>query len=814
GNQVIKRFNDIQKPIDHRREILEEYHTFFHFKNDVEHEFFWIKEKENQLNQFDNTNSVLDIQRLIKRHKMLESEIQTREIQLSTLVSKGHSLLKAESCNFEEIKQLTNELQKKIQYLKDAFALKRMHLIDSLESHQFYSDVTEAESWINEKYSFLLNDDNGNDEESVSMLLKRLEAINNESERFNSNSLTKLIQQSNQLIEKNHSESNEIKQKMDGLVDKFNKLSEEIKKKKQTLSERSLYLLFERDADELISWIKDQQIIANSEDYGQDVEHIESLIQQFNTFISFIMSNEERVKSLEKQAENVPNSEEKLNEIRSLWTQLKNNAAHRQELLQSAEEVHRFCRSADETVYWIREKESSTIFDEVNAKFDDINTIKAKIHKLEVFERELNAVREQVETLFVEADKLIDSFENVRDQIQERKTEVKEVWNDLNMKTKLHKANLIQIENSQSYFDQCKELLTWINEMQALITADDKLVSDVMAAEQQLSRHREYETEIRLKNENVQEILTTGKKIISEGHIMSNEIEQRNERIKKAYDNLIRTWEKRLTLYEYNLDARHFVRDVEQMEKWIKANHNYIDDNNFGDSIGEVEDLLLKHEEFEKTIASQLEKLNNIERITLMEKYFEDLKREEEAQRAAELLRQEKEKRMEEEQKRILYRRSDEESKYYGNDGNKNKSMSSKQSSKTPRRYASFSFTRKSPKIQPLSPNLPQFSCKGFLERKHLFEPGGKKAESRSWKTYYTVLCGHLLCFFKDKNAFNKNSAASAPLSILNAKCEKTEYKQKKHVFSIELTNMCKYLFITTNQDRLNEWIKWRSSRF
>ncbi|XP_027197243.2 spectrin beta chain, non-erythrocytic 5 kst [Dermatophagoides pteronyssinus] len=811
GNQVIKRFNDIQKPIDRRREILEDYHKFFQFKNDVEHEFFWIKEKENQLNQFDNTNSVLDIQRLIKRHKMLESEIQTREIQLSALVSKGHSLLKAEGSNLEDIKFLTNELQKKIQYLKDAFALKRMHLIDSLESHQFYSDVVEAESWINEKNSFLLNDDNGRDEESVSMLLKRLEAISNESERFNSNSMAKLIQQSNQLIDKNHSESNEIKQKLDGLVEKFNQFSEEIKKKRQTLSQRSLYYSFEREADELISWIKDQQIIANSEDYGQDVEHIESLIQQFNTFISFIMSNEERVKILEKQAENVQNSEEKLKEIQSSWNQLKKMAAHRQELLQSAEEVHRFCRSADETVSWIREKESSTIFDEVNSKFDDINTIKAKIHKLEGFEHDLNAVREQVETLYVEADKLIDSFDNVKDQIEERKNEVKEVWDDLNMKTKLHKANLIQIENSQSYFDQCMELLTWINEMQALITADDKLVSDVMAAEQQLSRHQEYETEIKLKNKNVEEILATGKRIISEGHIMSKEIEQRNERMKNAYDNLVLTWQKRLTLYEYNVDARHFVRDVEQMEKWINANHNYIDDNNFGDSISDVEELLIKHEEFEKTITTQLEKLNKIERITLMEKYFENLKREEEEQKAAELLRQEKEKRMEEEQKRILFRRSDEESKYYENNANKSKLMSSKQSSssstKTPRRYASFSFVKKYPKIKPLTPNLPQFSCKGMLERKHLFESGGKKAESRTWKTYYTVLCGHLLCFFKDKNAFNKNSAASAPLSILNAKCEKIEYKQKKHVFSIEMTNMCKYLFITSDEDRLREWI-------
>ena len=39
----------------------------------------------------------------------------------------------------------------------------------------------------------------------------------------------------------------------------------------------------------------------------------------------------------------------------------------------------------------------------------------------------------------------------------------------------------------------------------------------------------------------------------------------------------------------------------------------------------------------------------------------------------------------------------------------------------------------------------------GALERKQELQTGGKKATIRSWKSYYTVLCGQLLCFFKDK---------------------------------------------------------------
>ena len=49
---------------------------------------------------------------------------------------------------------------------------------------------------------------------------------------------------------------------------------------------------------------------------------------------------------------------------------------------------------------------------------------------------------------------------------------------------------------------------------------------------------------------------------------------------------------------------------------------------------------------------------------------------------------------------------------------------------------------------------LPPSEIEGFLDRKHERQSGGMKATIRSWKSYYTVLCGQLLCFFKDKQGW------------------------------------------------------------
>lgn len=54
-------------------------------------------------------------------------------------------------------------------------------------------------------------------------------------------------------------------------------------------------------------------------------------------------------------------------------------------------------------------------------------------------------------------------------------------------------------------------------------------------------------------------------------------------------------------------------------------------------------------------------------------------------------------------------------------------------------------------KAYKLENTLPPAELEGFLERKQELQSGGAKVANRKWKRFYTVLCGQLLCFFKDK---------------------------------------------------------------
>lgn len=56
----------------------------------------------------------------------------------------------------------------------------------------------------------------------------------------------------------------------------------------------------------------------------------------------------------------------------------------------------------------------------------------------------------------------------------------------------------------------------------------------------------------------------------------------------------------------------------------------------------------------------------------------------------------------------------------------------------------------------------------GFLERKHELQKGKAKATLRSWKSYYTVLVGQLVCFFKDEIGNYRKCFRRQLYSVLN----------------------------------------------
>lgn len=103
---------------------------------------------------------------------------------------------------------------------------------------------------------------------------------------------------------------------------------------------------------------------------------------------------------------------------------------------------------------------------------------------------------------------------------------------------------------------------------------------------------------------------------------------------------------------------------------------------------------------------------------------------------------------------------------------------------------------------------LPPVEAEGVLERKQISLPGSKRASNRTWKQSYTVLCGQLLCFFKNKDDFAASKASSAPLTIHNAVCTVADdYHKRKYTFRLIIVDGSEFLFSCASEVEMEDWV-------
>ncbi|XP_071037774.1 spectrin beta chain [Parasteatoda tepidariorum] len=884
---TVNRYQSLHDPVQIRRENLEDSLLLHQFNRDVEDELSWICEKEPLAASADLGNNLVTVQNLQKKHQALEAEIQAHEPLISTVISKGKQMIRIGHFASTSVEAKLNQLQSSLQQLKDLSSIRKLRLLDAVESQTFYSEAAEAESWIRERKPLLASSDLGKDEDSVQSLLKKLDGLERDIDNYNNN-IIKLAKLSQGLIERGHFDSENIQEKQKQVEISYNELKQLSEERGYRLQESKRLFHFLRDADEVAAWIQDQMVIASSEDYGKDVEHVEILIQKFEGFLSTVHSNDDRVANLENAAatllkENHPESNRiisRSSEISHMWEELKECAQSRQEALAGAKQVHTFDRSADETISWILEKDNVLSNEDYG---HDLETIQTLVRRHEGFERDLAAVKEQVVALVEEARRLATQFPDAKEHIDVKHEDVAEAWNQLLEKSAERKDKLQQAEQLQAYFDDYRELMAWSSEMMALITSHE-LAKDVAGTESLVARHKEYKAEIDTRLDNFNKFFETGESIIDSGHFMADEIKDKIHRLKSSLSQLQSTWEKRQVIYDQSLDAQIFKRDAELLETWLSSREPILFNKECGDSISDVEELIRKHEDFEKTIEAQEEKFLALKRITKIEDAFTKQKQEEEQNRKAEAQKKEQERLdaiKRKEQKRILEERRKEDERrrtqeivlkkpnderpiefevdapspglipeirhppgLYRSPSQKSldgdnklsvkrgesmrienlgawkpespahmkrsESMRLDERQKKPKRTPSFTTRRRTQSFrrQRTPADLPPVEIEGFLDRKQELQSGGKRATIRSWKTYYTVVCGQLLCFFKDKEAFVDNSAAAPPVSLLQAKCSKAiDYTKKKHVFRLQLVDGAEFLFMAHDEKTMYDWM-------
>ncbi|XP_068910305.1 spectrin alpha chain isoform X3 [Tenebrio molitor] len=515
----------------------------------------------------------------------------------------------------EDIQERRQQVLSRYDNFKADARAKREKLEDSRRFQYFKRDADELESWIHEKLQ-AASDESYKDPTNLQAKIQKHQAFEAEV-AAHSNAIVVLDNTGREMINQNHYESETIRRRLEELHRLWEQLLSKLAEKGMKLQQALVLVQFIRHCDEVMFWINDKSTFLSTEEFGHDLEHVEVLQRKFDEFQKDMASQEYRVTQVNELADKLlqdghPERDTIINrkeELNNAWQRLKQMTLMRQDKLYGAHEIQRFNRDADETVAWIAEKDVVLSSDDYGR---DLASVQALQRKHEGVERDLAALEDKVSTIGKEADRLCAIHGDHGDQIQSKRAEIEDYWQSLTAKAKERREKLEESYALHRFLSDFRDLVSWINDMKAIISADE-LAKDVAGAEALLERHQEHRGEIDAREDSFAATTEAGKLLLDKGHYASDEVKEKLSTLASDKNSLLALWEERRILYEQCMDLQLFYRDTEQADTWMAKQEAFLANEDLGDSLDSVEALIKKHEDFEKSLAAQEEKIKALD---------------------------------------------------------------------------------------------------------------------------------------------------------------------------------------------------------
>uniref|UniRef100_A0A8C4HVK3 Spectrin beta chain n=1 Tax=Dicentrarchus labrax TaxID=13489 RepID=A0A8C4HVK3_DICLA len=777
---VERKFQELLEPLRRRRDFLVASREVHQFNRDVEDEILWVQERMAVATSTDHGHNLQTVQLLIKKNQTLQKEIQGHQPRIDDILERSQSLLKDES--------------------------------------------SKAEAWMSEQELYMMSEEKAKDELSAVTMQKKHQIVEQAVEDY-AETVHQLSKTSRGLVADGHPESERISMRqsqVDKLYAGLKDLSEERRGK---LDERLRLFQLNREVDDLEQWIAEREVVAGSHELGQDYEHVTMLQERFREFARDTGNiGQERVDGVNRMADELINTghgdaatvaewKDGLNEA---WADLLELIDTRTQILAASFELHKFYHDAKEILGRILDKQKK-LPEDVGR---DQNTVETLQRMHTTFEHDIQALGTQVRQLQDDAVRLQSAYAGDKaDDIQRRESEVLEAWRSLLEACDGRRLRLLDTGDKFRFFSMVRDLMLWMEDVIRLIEAQEN-PRDVSSVELLMNNHQGIKAEIDARNDSFTACIELGKSLLARKHYASEEIKEKLLQLTDKRKEMIDKWEDRWEWLRLILEVHQFSRDAGVAEAWLLGQEPYLSSREMGQSVDEVEKLIKRHEAFEKSAATWEERFSALERLTTLE-LLEVRRQQEEEERMRKppspeppVIQQEDTQ----QQSGVITQNglpSDQDSPRDGVDGGDLVNGVAERSSKEPSPGTSPTSGRKSKTSQ--SSTLPSKNqdsssqLEGLLHRKHEWEGHNKKASNRSWHNVYCVINNQEMGFYKDSKAAAQGVPyhSELPISLKEATCDvASDYKKKKHVFKLRLTDGNEYLFQAKDEEEMSTWIQ------
>ncbi|XP_030854304.1 spectrin beta chain, non-erythrocytic 1 isoform X1 [Strongylocentrotus purpuratus] len=560
----------------------------------------WIRQTVEILNDRDFANSLQGVQQQLlsfNTYRTVEKppkfiEKGNLEVMLFTIQSKMRAnnqkpFMPKEGKLVHEINKAWENLEKSEHGRELALRqeLIRQEKLEQLAA-RFDRKAAMRETWLSENQRLVAQDNFGFDLPAVEAAAKKHEAIETDIKAYQERVFA-VVAVAQELEEERFHDIERINARKNNILRLWDYLIELLKARRVRLQ---LSLEIQRRFQEmelLLDSMEETKVLLLSEDYGKHLMGVEDLIQKHNMLESDIVVYGEQVTNVNNQAAKYmdPNGPDgsgylpvdpeivgsRMNHLEERYHELQELARLRRDKLDESLRLWQFFWDLADDENWIKEKQQIVSSTDIG---HDLTTVKLLLNKHKALETEKSGRHAQLESNIRVGEDLIAEEHFGAPKIQDRITNVQNMWQRLQELSDQRKARLLEAVDLYQFFADADDVDTWMLDTLRLVSSED-VGRDEASAESLLKKHRS----IHGKTDDVTEELQNYEKIISGLHKQaeelgeqdrdSPEVQTRLGTIDRRYKELLELAKLRKQRLLDALSLYKLFNEADAVEAWI-----------------------------------------------------------------------------------------------------------------------------------------------------------------------------------------------------------------------------------------------------
>lgn len=603
--QIRESWSELTKLLKAKDAKLEEAGDLHRFLRDLDHFQAWLTKTQTDVASEDIPSSLAEAENLLSQHQQIKDEITNYTPDYNSMMEYGAKVTQGQTDpQYMFLRERLKALQDGWDELHKMWANRQILLSQNMNEQMFLRDAKQAEVLLNQQEHYLSKDETPASLEEAENLIKRHEAFLTKMEAGDEK-INTTIQFGQRFADKEPKEGAKIRKKAESIADRRAANIAKANAYSDKLNDQLQMQQFMSDCDELGQWMQEKAITAQDETY-RSAKTVHSKWTRHQAFEAEIAANKDRLDRLQEHGNDLIAAkperraaiEPRLREMADQFNNLQAMTKEKGEKLFDANRHALYEQTCDDIDEWINALESQVLTAETGQDLTSVNHI---LKKQQNIEDQMQQKAIQVDALQTQADYLEKIEPEKKDDIQRKKRSVEERFQRLQNPLSERKEQLLKKKEAFQFRRDVADEKLWIQEKLPMATSTAR-GNSLYEVEMMIKKHQSLRTEIDNHEPRIMNVVSNGKKLISERHEDSPEFEQLIKELLAEWENLKKKMDQRKSLLLESERAQQFYYDAAEAEAWMSEQELYMMVDDRGKDGDSAHNMMKKHESLENAV--------------------------------------------------------------------------------------------------------------------------------------------------------------------------------------------------------------------